>query len=135
MVVGGGAVGLETAHYLSTCDKHVTILEATGTLGGDLGAIASFYLRGLLKKRGAVALRNTEVRNIEDNEILIRREGREETLTDFDAAVIALGARPTITGADEIRRLVPDFYVIGDAATPGTALEAIAQAFDIGRML
>jgi len=134
-VIGGGAVGLETAHYLVTCGKTVTILEATNILGGDMGAIVSFYLRGFLKKHGVVTLKNTEVRNITDTQIRVRHEGREATLTDFDAVVIALGTRPTTTGADEFRHLVPDFYIIGDAAAPGKALDAIAQAFDIGRTI
>ena len=133
VILGGGAVGLETAHFLADKGKKVTVLEATGYLGRDMGAIASFYLRRMLKGAGVNIFRFAEVKKVEDDEILMLREGKEEKLVNLDAVIVALGAKSNNSIAIEIARIVPEIHVIGDALKPRKALEAIAEGFETGR--
>jgi len=131
-VIGGGAVGLETAHYMAGKGKEITVLEATGTLGSDMGAIVSFYLRNILKQAGVNILRNTVVQDIFHGKIVVLQEGKERLLNGFDAIVLALGARSNDTLVEDLRRIIPEIHVIGDARKPRKALEAIAEGFEIG---
>ena len=133
VILGGGSVGLETAHFLADKDKKVTVLEATGRLGSDMGAIASFYLRRMLKDAGVEILRFAEVKEVENNEVLVLRGGKEERLQNLDSAILALGARSNDLLSGEIAGIVPEIHVIGDAQEPRKALEAIAEGFETGR--
>lgn len=135
VILGGGSVGLETAHFLADKGKKVTVLEATRYLGRDMGAIASFYLRRLLKGAGVNILRFAEVKKVEDDEILMLREGKEEKLLNLDAVILALGAKSNNSIASEIARIFPEVHIIGDALKPRKALEAIAEGFEAGRKI
>jgi len=134
VVLGGGAVGLETAHFLACRGKEVTVLEATGHFGGDMGVINAFYLRRFLRERKVRMERFALVREVTDREILFSREGEEKRMTGFDAVVVALGARPDRTLADELDASGSgiEMTVIGDARSPRKALEAVREGFDAG---
>ena len=134
VVLGGGAVGLETAHFLASKGKQVTVLEATGRFGGDMGAIHAFYLRRFLKELNVRMERFVPVREATDREILYSREGEEKILKGFDALVLALGTRPDRSLADELEAAGAGIAVtvIGDARSPRKALEAIREGFDAG---
>lgn len=131
-VLGGGAVGLETAHFLVNKGKDITVLEATGSLGSDMGAIVSFYLRNILKQANVNILRHTKVQAVANNEIVVLREDKEQHLNGFDAIVFALGARSNDSLVEELKPFIPKIHVIGDACKPRKALEAIAEGFEIG---
>ena len=135
VILGGGAVGLETAHFLSGKDKKITLLEATGKLGGDMGAIAFFYLKRMLKETGVELLRFSEVKAVENNQVLVMERGKEKRLKSIDAVVVALGARSNDSLFSKISGIVPEIHMIGDALKPRKALEAIAEGFEVGRTI
>jgi 2,4-dienoyl-CoA reductase-like NADH-dependent reductase (Old Yellow Enzyme family)/thioredoxin reductase len=135
VILGGGAVGLETAHFLAAQNRKVTIIEAGNILGGDMGVIASFYLRNMLKEVHVKMLTRTEVKGVRDNEVLIYKEGKEMILNEMDTIVVALGTRSDNSLAGEIRGKVRELYLIGDASSPRKALDATAEGFEIGRRI
>jgi len=49
-----------------------------------------------------------------------------------DSVVLAMGSRAEAKIADDIRDLVQEVYVIGDAKEPRNALEAIREGFIVG---
>ena len=132
VVLGGGAVGLETAHFLSRQNKDVTVLEAAGQVGGDMGAIMSFYLRRMLKSANVEILRRAEVKAIEGNEVLFLQEGKEVRFRNLDAVILALGARANDSLSKDIGRFVPELHVIGDARKPRKAFDAIFEGYTAG---
>jgi 2,4-dienoyl-CoA reductase-like NADH-dependent reductase (Old Yellow Enzyme family)/thioredoxin reductase len=131
-ILGGGAVGLETAHFLAAQKKTVTVIEATGLLGRGIGVIASFYLRNMLKRANVNMLTHTEIKEVRDSEIRALREGREMVIDDMDTIVVALGAEPNNSLFGELRGMTAEVYVIGDASSPRNALEAVAEGFETG---
>jgi 2,4-dienoyl-CoA reductase (NADPH2) len=135
VILGGGAAGLETAHYLVEKNNEVTIVEATGMLGQDMGAIASFYLRNMLKKAGVKILRFAHVKRVTENNVLISMEDKEVLLENMDTIVLALGAKSNNSLAHEITGMIPEVHVIGDASSPRKALNAVAEGFDTGRTI
>ncbi|MDD5532555.1 MAG: FAD-dependent oxidoreductase [Syntrophales bacterium] len=135
-VIGGGAVGLETALYLSGLGKKVTVLEAAGQFGRDMGGIMSSYLRRLLAGRGVSLRRNTKVIRITGGKIEICNEaGGHSVLEDFDHAVIALGSVRNDIGIEKWKARPREIHVIGDALNPRKALDAIREGFEIGRII
>ena len=135
VILGGGATGLETAHYLVEKNNRVTIVEATGMLGHDMGAIASFYLRNILKSAGVTIIRFAHAKRVFENNVLISMEGKEVLLDTMDTIVLALGAKSNNSLAREITGVIPEVYVIGDASQPRKALNAVAEGFDTGRTI
>jgi NADPH-dependent 2,4-dienoyl-CoA reductase/sulfur reductase-like enzyme len=133
VVLGGGAVGLETAHFLSRRNKDVTVLEATGQVGGDMGAIMSFYLRRMLKSASVEILRWSEVKAIEGNDVFFLQEGKEVRLKNLDAVILALGAHANDPLSKDIGPFVPELLVIGDARKPRKALNAIFEGYAAGQ--
>jgi 2,4-dienoyl-CoA reductase-like NADH-dependent reductase (Old Yellow Enzyme family)/thioredoxin reductase len=133
VVLGGGAVGLETAHFLSCRNKDVTVLEATGQVGGDMGAIMSFYLRRMLKSASVEILRWSEVKAIEGNDVFFLQEGKEVRLKNLDAVILALGACANDPLSKDIGPFVPELLVIGDARKPRKALNAIFEGYAAGQ--
>lgn len=135
-VLGGGGVGLETAHFLANRGKQVTIVEATGYLGSDMGLITSFYLRRMLADEGVEYLLFSKVLNVENGEVLIMQKGeREIRLDKLDAIVVAMGAVSNNRLASEIGDAVSEVRVIGDAFKSGKALDAVFEGFETGRSI
>ncbi len=135
LVVGGGATGLETAEFIAEQGKKVTVVEMLKSFGMDMGGTVYFHLRHRLKKLGIEMIKETEVKGISDSGIRVIREGREETWGGFDTFVLALGVKSRNELAEELEGKVGQMYVIGDAAIPGNAANAMRQGFEIGMMI
>ncbi len=134
IVIGGGGVGLETAHYLAVQGKKVKVLEAMSRVGRDLGPIVSSYLRRMLSQEGVEVLLNAEVRSVENNVIHLTREGRQIVYDQLDGIILAVGTRPENSLVESLSGY-PDVHVIGDASRPAKALDAIHEAFDLSLRL
>ncbi len=130
LVIGGGATGLETAEFLTEQGKKVSVVEMLKTFGTDMGGTVYYHLRIRLNKLGIELFKNTEVKEINDSGVVIFRDGKEETWKEFDSFVLALGTKSRNQLTESLK--VPEVYVIGDAATPGNAANAMRQGFEIG---
>jgi pyruvate/2-oxoglutarate dehydrogenase complex dihydrolipoamide dehydrogenase (E3) component len=135
-VLGGGGVGMEIAYFLADKGKQVTIVEATGYLGRDIGLITSFYVRRMLADKGVEFLRFSEVLKVENGEVHISQKGGKKVkLSNLDAIVLALGAVSNAQLGNDIADMVPEVHVIGDALKPRKALDAIFEGFETGRKI
>ena len=133
VVVGGGLVGCETADYLAQQGKDVTIVEMLPHIARDISRAARYFLRRRLRERNVKILTSTPVKAITDEGVVISPEGGERTLEPVDTIVLATGARSVNDLAEEVKGLVPEVYVIGDATSPGKVLQAVQQATEIGK--
>jgi 2,4-dienoyl-CoA reductase (NADPH2) len=159
-VLGGNAVGLETALYLAhigtlSADvlyflmanraesmetltgllnrgiKEVTVVEMTDKAGQDIGLTTRWTIQGELKRLGVTVLTRTKAVGITPEGLEVeRRDG--PGLVQADSIVIAAGSRSENRMADEIKAIVPEVYVIGDAKSPRNALHAIREGFEAG---
>jgi len=132
LVVGGGNVGLETAHFLAEQGKQVTVIEMLRQVGADLGNTAKWHLFNKLKKHRVTMHRRTELKGMTRTEVTVCRKGKEETWPGFDTVVLAAGARPSNELAAALKDLVNELYVIGDAAEPRKAVDAIREGAETG---
>ncbi|MBW2065599.1 MAG: FAD-dependent oxidoreductase [Deltaproteobacteria bacterium] len=162
VVIGGNAVGLETALYLAgqgtipaevthfllvhkaeTLDtieallnrgnKQVTVLEMTGRAGTDIGSSTRWTVMAELRRLGVRILTGARATEITGRGVKFTRgKDEKEDFLSADTAVIATGAEPQKDLAAEIKELVPEIRVIGDALEPRNALEALREGLLTG---
>jgi NADPH-dependent 2,4-dienoyl-CoA reductase/sulfur reductase-like enzyme len=129
VVIGGGSVGVETAEHLCRLGKNVTIVEMLDRICRDLGPLNRVVVLDRISRSPIKVVLNAKVLEINDDGIVISREGREEALKSFDTLVVALGARPNPVspgGVDDSR-----VHYIADCKTVGNAMDAIHDAFNV----
>jgi 2,4-dienoyl-CoA reductase (NADPH2) len=159
VIVGGNAVGLETALYLASQGtlspevlhflmitqaespetlqhllnhgtREVSVVEMTRKVGQDLGSSTRWTVMAELKRLGVKILTGAKAVQVTNSGLSIQKEIREETLP-ADSVVFAVGSKSENALAC-IEGLVPERYVIGDALQPRNALEAMREGFLIG---
>jgi 2,4-dienoyl-CoA reductase (NADPH2) len=138
VIVGGGAVGIETATFLAEEGRDVTVLEMLDRCGADIGQSSRWVI---LKDAAAAGVRMVEscrVSKIIDEGVLADAQG-EQRVFAADTVVIAAGSSPE----DGLWRELADggslegleFHKIGDCAEPRKAYDAIHEAFEVGRTI
>jgi 2,4-dienoyl-CoA reductase (NADPH2) len=146
VIVGGNAVGLETALYLAdqgtlppevlhflvanraeswetlerlvnSGNKHVTVVEMMKKAGQDIGTSTRWTVMMELGRLGVTILTNTKALGIKPEGVEIEKRQNCDLLP-ADSVVIAAGAESVNSLLDEIGDLVPEIYTIGDAREP-----------------
>ncbi len=131
LVIGGGLVGCETADYLASKGKHVTVVEMLKHTARDIGPAARFFLRKRLKEKRVNLLTQTKVNAISDDSALVATAEGERKIGPFDTFVLAIGAVPVNELAEQAKGMVREIYVIGDADKPGKILAAVEKAAEV----
>jgi 2,4-dienoyl-CoA reductase (NADPH2) len=156
IIVGGNAVGIETALYLASHgtispevlhflmvnkaesldtleqllnqgDKEVCVVEMTKKVGQDIGNSTRWTVMAELKRLGVKVVPGAKAVEVNDAGLRIHKDTREEVLS-ADSIVIATGSKSENALAS-LKNLVPEFHVVGDAKKPRNALEAIKEGF------
>jgi 2,4-dienoyl-CoA reductase (NADPH2) len=159
-IVGGNAVGLETAlflanqgtlspdvlHFLASNQaeswetltellnkgiKEVVVVEMTKKAGQDIGASSRWTVKAELRRLGVSILLNTKAVGVSTDGLEIETEvGRD--MVKADSIVIAAGSSAEDALAKEIQGRVPEVFLVGDAKSPRNALDAIREGFEVG---
>lgn len=127
IVLGAGLVGCETADFLLTKGKRVTLIEKLPDLGLDLEPITRKVLLRRISEKNPVVHTSTEIVNIEAGRALLRHHNGTESSEGFEAIVLAVGYSaaddPVLAGG------FPglEIHAIGDCQTPRGIFEAIHE--------
>ena len=135
VVVGGGAVGCETAHYLAERGVPVVLVEMLPAIGMGLTSDGHHHLMEAFKTLDIVPLTSTTVLSIVPGEVKVQRDNREEIIGDIENVVVACGATSNNQMVAELKKLISEVIVIGDAKEPRDALEAIHEGAAAARKL
>ncbi len=142
VVIGGGSVGCETADFLASLGDNlmvgrtsVTIVEMLSKVALDMSTQGRHLLMERLRAKGVQILRSTEVKEIIDRGVVIRKNDQEKTLAEVDVIILAVGVASNDNLSDEIRQSVPDIHVIGDARKTRRAIEAVFEGRETGLRL
>jgi len=157
VVIGGGAVGIETAMHLAkmgTIDadtlqflflnkaeeperlreyatrgvKKVTIVEMLDRAGVDIGLTTRWIALRQLSKYGIRVLTHTRATEITPEGLWVeKKEGRE--MIPCDTVVMACGTVPVNPLEEKLKGLAEKVVVVGDAKKARKAYEAIHEAF------
>lgn len=163
VIVGGNAVGLETALYLANQgtispevlhflvanraetaetlaelvnkgSKKITVVEMLKKAGRDIGSSTRWTVMAELRRLGVTVMTSARVVKIADGGVRIEKEKGEDFLT-ADSVVIAAGAESEDALLRAAGNAVSEIYTIGDAKEPRNALEAIREGFLAGSMI
>ena len=163
VIIGGGAVGVETALFLaekgtlsgdaikflllnkaedpdtlyelaSRGTKEVVLIEMIGKMGKDIGRSTRWGMLQDMYRFGIQADVETRAIEITDTGVKVEREGAVEEIA-ADTVVIAAGSQPFNPLQETLESKGIPFEIAGDADHVGTAFEAVHQGFAAGRKI
>jgi len=163
IVVGGGAVGVETALFLAEKGtlsgealkfllinkaeepdvlfelatrgtKEVTVLEMVDKVGQDIGKTTRWGILQDLSRYGVTTLTNAKALGITPTGVTIVQDN-EESEFPADTVVLAVGAHSDQSLVEHLKALNIHFTVVGDAKKVATAFDAVHAGFKAGRSI
>lgn len=163
VIVGGGAVGCETALFLARKGaisaetfhflalnraetpeklielatrgiKEVTIIEMQRSAGADIGQSTRWTILQELHHYGVKVITGAVAEEITPAGVYIKK-GEAGELVEADTVVMAVGSRPESALCETLKEVVKEIYMVGDAVAPRKALDAIFDGFTAGEVL
>jgi NADPH-dependent 2,4-dienoyl-CoA reductase/sulfur reductase-like enzyme len=132
LIIGGGQVGLETAHFLLEGEKEITVLEMLKRAGQDMSPRARKMILEKLIQGGVEILTEAKVLSVEKGDVVFNRAGLMETIRGMDSIVIAVGTASQDAGIQALRRSRIPVRRIGDAAAPRKLFDAVHEGYQAG---
>lgn len=160
VVIGGGAVGCETALFVakrgamtaetalflinhgaitpedalefSRSGRSVTIIEMLDRIGTGFGRSYRWVMMQNLRQSNVTMMANTKCLEIHESRIIVDHDGERKSI-DADTVVIAAGYRPVDELYDRLKGKVPELFLIGDGKEPRKCIEAVYEGARIGR--
>jgi 2,4-dienoyl-CoA reductase (NADPH2) len=162
-IVGGGAVGVETAisiaeigtlpsetlkfllvnnaesaeelcYLASHGTKEVTLIEMVAKIGKDIGKSTRWTMLQELSRYGVKVLTKSKVLEINSEGIAIEKDGGKE-IVPADTVILAVGAKSYCPLKDELEKSGMEVVVVGDAKKVALAFDAIHDGFKAGRKI
>ncbi|MGE5454899.1 MAG: FAD-dependent oxidoreductase, partial [Methylocystaceae bacterium] len=159
VVVGAGAVGCETAlslarigtidpetlqfltvHKVESPDQlynlsthgltKITSVEQQPRIGEDIGRSSKWVISMDLPRFGIQVATATRVIAIDDEGVVIEK-GDERSKIKADTIVLAVGSKPNNELYEQLKDVVPEIYLIGDARQPRKVMDAIGDGFHL----
>jgi len=131
LVVGGGMVGCETAAFLGELGHDVTVVELREDVGMDvISEHRKFLMRDFNDYKIKTVTGAKVAEFFADGVSYSLEDGTLNRIDGFDTVVLAMGARNHDPLSKDIKEIVTETYVIGDAARARRALDATREAFN-----
>ena len=135
VVIGGGAVGCETALFLAAQGNQVVVLEAGQELARTLNPMTRRDLLDGLDAAGVETVTGCRVIEVKEGQVAYRDAGNESLNLEADMVVLAVGFESHDPVSPVLETSVPEVYVIGDAARPRNIGAAVFEAVTLARRL
>lgn len=136
LVVGGGMVGCETADFLGEQKHDVTVIEYRNEIGADIIHEHKVYLMKNFEEYGVKQITGAKVcRFFPDGVEYETADGKRYETRGYDSVVLSMGYRNYNPFGEQLKELVPETYVIGDAVKARRALDATAEAYKIASQI
>jgi 2,4-dienoyl-CoA reductase-like NADH-dependent reductase (Old Yellow Enzyme family)/thioredoxin reductase len=133
VIIGGGGVGLETADFLASRGKRVTVIEQLSEVGRDLEGSTKKVLMARLARNGVEILTGTIIDKVEIGKISVQWNGGKKEIAFDEPLINATGAEanlelyPSLKKIEELKNL--NVHVIGDSISPRQLREAISEGY------
>ncbi|MDI6874400.1 oxidoreductase [Candidatus Solincola sp.] len=160
VIIGGGAVGSETAMYVASigtispetlfflfmnngedvetlrelCSrgiKRVTVVEMLDKVCRDVGISTRWTILQDMRNLGIQVRNNASARRIEPDRVVVEVEGKEESIP-ADTVIIAVGSCPENRLYEELKDSGLEVHLVGDAREARKAIEAIQEGYEAG---
>ena len=132
IVVGGGDVGCETAHYLAVRGRQVTILEMLPDIANELIWFRKQTLVQRLMESQVEVLTNSQLVSVGDGVVAYRRGGIVSKIEGIDTVVMATGAASENRLGKELMEAGFEVRMAGDCVAPGNLGQAVRQGYEAG---
>jgi 2,4-dienoyl-CoA reductase-like NADH-dependent reductase (Old Yellow Enzyme family) len=130
VVIGGGLVGLELAHFLGERGRQVTVLEPGAALGLPMASPRRWTAVRRARDAGVTLIRNAEVTEITPTDVAYRT-GDDEARAPAGSVIVASEVSPGSALAAELAGLGIEVHTVGDAAAVGYIEGAIHSAWAV----
>ncbi|HEY3407417.1 MAG TPA: FAD-dependent oxidoreductase [Propionicimonas sp.] len=130
VVAGGGMIGSETALYLATLGREVTIVEQREAVALEEGGARREHLLEEFDRRHVRIVVNATITGFVKGGVQVVKAGTQHTV-ECDSVVLALGMAPD-RAALEALGSVGDIRMVGDAVEAADALKASRDGFACG---
>jgi NADH:flavin oxidoreductases, Old Yellow Enzyme family len=135
-IIGGGLEGCETAVWLASKGSKVVIIEQLNQILNNIHRANRTMLLDLLEDKNVEIHTNSEVIQIEDNQIVLKNNDGSNTYIDCNTVVLAVGLEPE----NEVYKALlkegfQDLYNIGDSSQPRKIANAVWEAYMLAAKL
>ncbi|WP_300458406.1 FAD-dependent oxidoreductase [Desulfobacula sp.] len=159
-IIGGGAVGVETALFLAEKGtlsaeavkfllvnraqdpetlfematrgtKQVTLIEMLDKVGKDIGKSTKWGMMQDLGRYHVNTMTNSKVIKITPTGLTIEQEGKGHEIA-ADTVVVAAGSASNARLEPALKKMGMDYHVIGDAKQVAMAFDAVHQGYQTG---
>jgi 2,4-dienoyl-CoA reductase-like NADH-dependent reductase (Old Yellow Enzyme family)/thioredoxin reductase len=134
VIIGGGGVGLETADFLASRGKKVTVIEQLMEVGRDLEGSTKKALMARLARKQVVILTGATIDRVGTGTLCLRWNGSKKEINLEEPLIIATGAQANLDLYESLKKTEAmrniDTYVIGDSASPRLLREAISEGYE-----
>jgi 2,4-dienoyl-CoA reductase (NADPH2) len=127
-VIGGGAIGCETAEFLYRQGRKVTIVEKMETIGFDIGAWNRWVVVDRLRSIVRIET-NAEMEEITERGVRIGRAGKHREFFEADTVVLAVGMKAFDDITIDLEGKIPSLYKAGDCIKPRKVRDAVTAGF------
>ena len=134
VIVGGGLIGCETAEFLTSRGKDVSIIEMLPKIARDVGPSTKWSVTMRIARWGIKQYTSSKVIRIIDDGVEIEREGNSE-IVKADTVVVAAGMEPINKLLNSLKEKHPNIHAIGDCFQARRMLNAIHEGYEIGNTL
>ena len=137
-------VGAETADFLAEQGHEVSVIEMRDAIGPDVIHEHRIFLMEAFEKYGIEQITSAAVSEIFSDGVSYKNaaDKSDETIYEargFDTVVLSMGFSSRYTHRDgqniELKDIVPEVHVVGDAVRARRALDATKEAYDVALKL
>lgn len=129
VILGGGLIGSESAVYLDSLGKEVTVVEMRQDYACDAPWMHKVGMNDYLKNSRVKFYLNTKAKAVTEEGLLCEREDGSEILCEADTIFIAAGMQPDTEAVEKLRYAAPRFFQIGDCIKVGKVYDAVTGGY------
>jgi len=133
VIIGGGGVGLETADFIASKGKKVTVIEQLPEVGRDLEGSTKKALMARLERKVVEILTGATIDKVEIGTLSIQWNGSKRKIVFDEPLIIATGAEANLDLYESLKKTEElkniDIHVIGDSFSPRLLREAIFEGY------
>jgi len=163
VIIGGGAVGVETALFLADKGtlsgealkfllvnraeppedlyematrgtKQIVVVEMINKLGKDIGKTTKWGILQDMSRRGVKTRTTARALEITESGVRVQKDDTVE-LIPADTVVLAIGSQSHHPLQETLDKMGIAYQIVGDAAAVGLAFDAVHQGYNAGRSI
>jgi len=132
VVAGSGMTGLETAEFLASLGKKVTVVEMAAKPAPGVWMQHTDDILPRLETLGVAILTSTALEAVGENSVILRRQGPGGVSFSILCrhVVLAVGVRSAVALYERLSGLDQRIFLCGDAKKTGSIAGAVASAYE-----